>query len=114
MYGNYNTNIAGIDAGAFADDEDFRFKYRSLQTGTSLKYALLKSTIRLNYNYNWYDRDYTDDSASVGGFAKYQKEIIKVNLTLQRCMAILNSISILSCWQVWITGTTLPTSLIYP
>ena len=73
IYGSYNTNKADIDAGAFADDNDFRFKYGSLQMGTSLKYTLTKSTIRLNYNYNWYDRDYTDDSASVGSFVKYQR-----------------------------------------
>ena len=73
VYGNYNINKADIDAGAFADDKDYRLKYRNLQTGTSLKYTLEKTSIRFNYNYNWYNRDYTDDSASVGGFAKYQK-----------------------------------------
>lgn len=73
IYGNYNINTADIDAGAFADDKDFQLKYHNLQTGTSLQYILSRSTIRFNYNYNHYNRDYTDDSASVGGFAKYQK-----------------------------------------
>ena len=73
LYGKYNINKADIDAGAFADDTDYRYKYRDLQTGASLKYALAKSIIMFNYNYNWYERNYTDDSLSVGGFAKYQK-----------------------------------------
>ncbi len=73
VYGNYNINKADIDAGAFADDKDYRYKNRNIQTGTSLKYSLLHSSIKFNYNYNWYNRIYTDDSASVGGFAKYQR-----------------------------------------
>ena len=73
IYGNYNFNKADIDAGAFADDKDYTYKYNNLQTGTSLKYSLLNSSFRFNYNYNWYERDYFDDSTSVGGFAKFQK-----------------------------------------
>ena len=73
LYGNYNSNHADIDAGAFADDKDYRYTYKNFQSGISLKYLLKKNSIKFNYNYNWYNRDYTDDSASVGGFAKYQK-----------------------------------------
>ena len=73
LYGKYNINKADIDAGAFADDKDYTYKYKNLQTGISMNYAFQKSAIKFNYNYNWYERGYTDDSLSVGGFAKYQK-----------------------------------------
>lgn len=73
FYGNYNINKADIDAGAFTDDKDYSFKYHNLQTGTYLKYTLSKISLTANYNYNLYNRDYTDDSASVGGFAIFQK-----------------------------------------
>jgi vitamin B12 transporter len=72
VYGNYSVNKADIDAGAFADDKDFRFTYRNLQAGVSLKYELKKVSLHFNYNYNRYKRNYRDDSASVGGFAKFQ------------------------------------------
>jgi vitamin B12 transporter len=73
FYGRYSINNADIDAGAFADDADYSFAAKNLQAGTFLNYTLPKSRIRFNYNYNRYQRDYTDDSASVGSFAKFQK-----------------------------------------
>ena len=73
IYGRYNINHFDIDAGAFADDKDFTNKNRSLQAGTSLEKQIKKSFLHLNYNYNWYDRDFKDDSISRGSFAKYQK-----------------------------------------
>ncbi|HUS02318.1 MAG TPA: TonB-dependent receptor [Chitinophagaceae bacterium] len=73
IYGNYSSSKADIDAGAFADDKDFHYKYRNFQTGSVLKYLTGNTSVTFNYNYNWYHRDYTDDSVSVGGFAKYQK-----------------------------------------
>ena len=73
VYGNNSNSKADIDAGAFADDKDFSYKYRSFQTGSVLKYLTGNTSFTLHYNYNWYHRDYTDDSASVGGFAKYQR-----------------------------------------
>lgn len=72
-YGKYNINLADIDAGAFADDKDYRYKYRNLIAGTAFQYQLKTGLIKFNYNYNWFDREFTDDSTSVGGFATYQK-----------------------------------------
>lgn len=77
VYGSYSNSKADIDAGAFADDKDYTYKYRNWQTGTSLKYSGKATSLTFNYNYNWYDRDYLDDSGFVGGFAKYQKGAYK-------------------------------------
>jgi len=73
VFGKYNVNNADIDAGAFADDKDYRFTNRNIIVGTSLQYKLGKTTLNFQYNNNWYDRNLTDDSASIGGFAKYQQ-----------------------------------------
>ncbi|MGI8583870.1 MAG: TonB-dependent receptor plug domain-containing protein [Chitinophagaceae bacterium] len=73
LYSKYNINKADIDAGAFADDKDYTYKYRNFITGIAASYKLLKSVLHLNYNYNWFERNFTDDSVSVGGFANYQK-----------------------------------------
>jgi vitamin B12 transporter len=73
IYGKYNINKADIDAGAFADDKDYTYEYKDLQTGVSLNYPFQKNSIKFNYNYNRYQRNYLDDSLSVGGFAKYQR-----------------------------------------
>ncbi len=72
-YSKYNINKADIDAGAFADDKDYTYKYRNFITGIAASYKLLKGVLHLNYNYNWFERNFTDDSVSVGGFANYQK-----------------------------------------
>ena len=68
--GNYNTDL---DAGAFADDRDYTAKQKNAQVGLSGEYKAGKSTIKANYNYNFVDRVYTDDSTHVGGFAKYSR-----------------------------------------
>ncbi|MDB5198938.1 MAG: hypothetical protein JWO92_901 [Chitinophagaceae bacterium] len=73
VYGNYSNSKADIDAGAFTDDKDYTYKYRNLQAGSEVKYSLHNTCIIFNYNYNWYDRNYLDDSTDVGGFSKYQK-----------------------------------------
>lgn len=73
IYGRYNIYSADIDAGAFLDDKDFRYTNKNFQTGTNSEYNFGKSVLHLNYNYNWYDRHFKDDSTSIGSYAKYQK-----------------------------------------
>ncbi len=72
VYGKYNVNRADIDAGAFADDKDFTFTNRNIVIGTSLQYQWGKAKLFFNLNSNWFSRNFTDDSASVGGFSTYQ------------------------------------------
>jgi vitamin B12 transporter len=73
LSGKYNVNNADIDAGLFADDKDFTNKDKNLVAGVVATYKLNKSTLHFNHTYNIVQRDYTDDSLSVGGFATYQK-----------------------------------------
>ncbi len=73
LFGKYNNNHADIDAGAFADDKDYTYHNNNTIAGTSIDYKVNNGFIRLQYNYNRYNRNFTDDSASVGGFSKYQR-----------------------------------------
>ena len=69
LYGKYNINKAEIDAGAFTDDTDYRYKTNNVTAGTGLIYQLKKSSLHLNYNFNDYERKYTNDSINIGGFS---------------------------------------------
>jgi vitamin B12 transporter len=73
VFGKYNVNRADIDAGAFTDDKDYRFTNRNIIVGALLQYKLGKTTLNLQYNNNWFDRNFTDDSTNVGGFSKFQQ-----------------------------------------
>jgi len=72
LSGKYNVNNADIDAGPFADDRDFTNKNKNLVAGLVAVYKLNKATVHFDQTYNIVQRDYTDDSLSVGGFATYQ------------------------------------------
>ncbi|MEP6926823.1 MAG: TonB-dependent receptor, partial [Ginsengibacter sp.] len=73
LFGKYNNNHADIDAGAFADDKDYTYHNNNTIAGVSFDYRLNNGFIRLQYNYNRFNRNFTDDSLSVGGFSLYQK-----------------------------------------
>jgi vitamin B12 transporter len=73
VFTKYNSNHADIDAGAFRDDKDYTNHNNNFIAGTSIDYTLNKGFIRLQYNYNRFNRNYEDDSTDVGGFSKYQK-----------------------------------------
>ena len=73
LFGKYNNNHADIDAGAFADDKDYTYHNDNTIAGASVDYKLNNGFIRLQYNYNRFNRNFTDDSSDVGGFSTYQK-----------------------------------------
>jgi vitamin B12 transporter len=73
VYGKYSYHRADIDAGAFADDKDYRYQNINANTGLALQYVLKNATLHFNYNYNWYNRTFLDDSTDIGGYYKYQK-----------------------------------------
>lgn len=73
IYGKYNINKADIDAGAFTDDADYTFNNQNIVFGANLQYQLGKGRLYFNYNNNWLNRSFVDDSTSIGGFATYQK-----------------------------------------
>lgn len=73
LFGKYNNNRADIDAGAFADDKDYTYHNDNTIAGVSVDYKLNNGFIRLQYNYNRFNRNFTDDSTDVGGYSQYQK-----------------------------------------
>ena len=73
LFGKYNNNHADIDAGAFADDKDYTYHNDNTIAGATVDYKLKNGFIRLQYNYNRFNRNFIDDSSSVGGFSQYQK-----------------------------------------
>ncbi len=73
IFGKYNNNHADIDAGAFEDDKDYTYHNDNTIAGATVDYKLKSGFIRLQYNYNRFNRNFTDDSSSVGGFSLYQK-----------------------------------------
>ncbi|MEP6628549.1 MAG: TonB-dependent receptor [Ginsengibacter sp.] len=73
LFGKYNDNHADIDAGAFQDDKDYTYHNNNIIAGTAVDYKLNNGFIRLQYNYNRFNRNFVDDSTDVGGFSKYQK-----------------------------------------
>jgi vitamin B12 transporter len=67
-YGKYNT---GLDAGAFADDADYNNINSSLLNSLVFSYKGKHSSLNFSNSYNNSKRLLTDDSASIGGFAKF-------------------------------------------
>ena len=63
--------LADLDANAFTDDKDNTATNINYLAGGGLTYRLSRATIKANYNYNYTDRKYLDDSASIGSFSKY-------------------------------------------
>ncbi len=72
VFGKYNNNRADLDAGAFQDDKDYTNHNNNLIAGTVVDYRLKKGFIRMQYSYNRFNRNFLDDSLSVGGFSTYQ------------------------------------------
>jgi len=77
VFGKYSYHRADIDAGAFTDDKDYRYTFANFQAGTGATYRYAKGSFNVNYHFNYVDRHYVDDSASIGGFAKYQDGLYK-------------------------------------
>ena len=63
----------GTDAGAFQDDKDNVFENKNSVNNIELSYSDKNSLIHLSQSFFNASRIYTDDSASIGGFAKYSK-----------------------------------------
>ena len=72
QFSNYK---ADSDAGPFTDDADYTFKTNNLLVGFGTDYAIGKSMLHFNYNYNKTERTYLDDSLSAPGFSYYSKGV---------------------------------------
>lgn len=72
LYGKYGSYKADIDAGAFKDDKDYTYHNDNTIAGLEWDHHLKNGRIKFQYYANWYNRNFTDDSADIGGFATYQ------------------------------------------
>jgi vitamin B12 transporter len=70
---SFSKYTGGTDAGAFQDDKDNVFENKNNVNNIELAYSDKNSQIHLSQSFFNASRIYTDDSASVGGFAKYSK-----------------------------------------
>jgi vitamin B12 transporter len=59
---------AGIDAGAFADEKDYRINNSNLSSGVGLKFMKGKVSVSANYQYGELRRNYYNDSLFVRPF----------------------------------------------
>jgi vitamin B12 transporter len=73
VFGKYNDNHADLDAGAFQDDKDYTNHNNNLIAGAVIDYEVKHGFIRLQYNYNRFNRNFLDDSTDIGGLSKYQR-----------------------------------------
>jgi len=77
LMGQANLYKADLDANAYNDDKDHTVNNKNYTAGLGLEYRLGKTVIHGNYNLNYTDRDYLDDSTDVGGFAQYGESRFK-------------------------------------
>lgn len=72
-YGYASKYKGNVDASAFTDDNDFSIQNTNHQIGIDGKWTLSKSNFFFKYQYSSLNREFEDDSADIGGFAKYQQ-----------------------------------------
>lgn len=78
-YTRYTNYKAGIDEGAFTDDNNYNLDDKNLQLGVNANYKLGKSKLVFNYQYNKVNRSYVDDSTRYFGATIYQAGEYKGN-----------------------------------
>lgn len=81
-FSNFGQYINGIDAGAYTDDADNNVTQKNRNNGLSFLYNSSKLNLTLSQNFLTNTRVYLDDSASVGGFAKYSRGSYKGNSSI--------------------------------
>lgn len=60
--GTYNNYQTDLDASGFTDEKDYAVTNDNVQFGTGLLYDHKMGTLRFNYNFNYTERNYFDDS----------------------------------------------------
>jgi len=70
QFSNYKTDA---DAGPFKDDVDYYVKSKNSRVGIGADYAVGKTALHFNYNYNTTNRFYLDDSTTKTNFAYYSE-----------------------------------------
>jgi vitamin B12 transporter len=73
LFGKYNNNHADLDAGAFTDDKNYTYHNDNTIAGAAVDYKLNHGLVRLQYNYNIFNRNFLDDTLPFPGTFTYQK-----------------------------------------
>ncbi len=68
---DYKTDI---DNGAFKDDKDFTQKSKNLNAGGGMNWRNTWVKVTANFMYSQTERNFLDDSSSIGGFAKFSRD----------------------------------------
>ena len=72
-FAQLNQYKAAIDAGAYIDDKDYDNNNRNAVAGLSGAFNSSKNHLVFNYQYNYINRGFIDDSTDVPSFSIYQK-----------------------------------------
>ncbi len=73
LYGKYTHSKSDVDAGAFIDDKDYTNNNDNTIAGTTIDYKVKNGFIRMQYNYNRFNRSFIDDSLYTNIYSKYQE-----------------------------------------
>lgn len=76
-FARYTQFKAGVDNGAFTDDDNYNINDKDLQLGLTAGYKFGKSKLVFNYQYNRLDRGYLDDSSAQAYGTLYQNNRYK-------------------------------------
>lgn len=70
---NFSHYKTDLDYSAYHDDKDYTAINKNLQTGAGLKWKQQKGTLTFNYQFNYLNRLYLNDSADRSAFDYYSK-----------------------------------------
>jgi vitamin B12 transporter len=71
LMGDYSRYKAGVDAAAFTDDKDFTIENKNWQAGSGLIWKHQNGSLHANYQFNYVNRFYLDDSTDKASFSYY-------------------------------------------
>jgi vitamin B12 transporter len=71
-FARFNQCKAALDAGAYLDDKDFNLNDKNAMAGITAQWNTNKNHLVLNYQYNYINRSFIDDSADIPSFSIYQ------------------------------------------
>jgi vitamin B12 transporter len=72
-YGQYSRYFTELDAAAFKDERDYTANVQNHSAGASADWNYGRGNLFFNYNYNFIERRYLDDSLHIGGFSKFSE-----------------------------------------
>jgi vitamin B12 transporter len=70
----YNQYKTSLDGGAFRDDKDFTQRSNNLNTGAGFNFRNKAVSVSGNYMYSESNRKFLNDSSSISGFAKFERD----------------------------------------